>query len=445
MANDLERNLSLGVAGLQEHSLNYAEGKLREVLARDANHPAGLHFLGVTSCMLGRTDEGISMLRHAVAVEPGRILGWLDLAVALRDAGRAAEASSAYGRSIKLVAAKTEAPAFAPFHELTFGGPFSYSSVIEMVPVPSKPEMVPPLENLAFSIERSEYRFKFFDYMYRAKLRYGGERPPHRALFELIDAQRTRYADFLDEIAQFEADFAEIVLQAATTDSVPFWLNTWLPPLDAMALCTMLCRHKPKRLIEIGSGMSTKFARHVIAKHGLDTRLVSIDPAPRNEIDGLVDECVRNCLEDVDQQLFDQLEAGDFLCFDGSHRVFQNSDVTVFFLEILPTLKPGVVVHIHDIYLPYDYPAGHMPRLWNEQYLFATALLYGQGAFELLFPSWFVTCDADLSARVNALLRKGPLAEVSLHGASFWMRIPAMASPPLRRARVSKEAAQVAT
>jgi hypothetical protein len=77
-----------------------------------------------------------------------------------------------------------------------------------------------------------------------------------------------------------------------------------------------------------------------------------LDPEPRAQIDALCDTSIRRRLEDCDLSMFDQLEAGDILFFDGSHRVFTNSDVTVFFLELMPRLKPGVIVHIHDIFLP---------------------------------------------------------------------------------------------
>jgi hypothetical protein len=82
-----------------------------------------------------------------------------------------------------------------------------------------------------------------------------------------------------------------------------------------------------------------------------------------------------------------------------------------------------VIVHIHDIYLPDDYISGHAPRLWNEQHLLATALLFGPARFEILFPSWFVGRDAELSAHAQAMLRRGPTAELDLYGASFWMRM----------------------
>ena len=205
--------------------------------------------------------------------------------------------------------------------------------------------------------------------------------------------------------------------------STPFWLNAWFSPLDAIALTGLLKAHNPARMVEIGSGVSTKYARRAVTNYGLRTRLTSIDPRPRNEVDALCDEVIRQPLERCDVAMVETLEAGDFFFLDSSHRSFQGSDVTVFFLEILPRLKPGVIVHIHDIYLHYDYISGHVPRLWNEQYLLAAALLFGAQRFEILFPSWFVGQDPELAAHAKTMLRKGPMAELDLYGASFWMRM----------------------
>ena len=188
-------------------------------------------------------------------------------------------------------------------------------------------------------MDRGKYSLKFLDYTYRASVRYGGGRPPHAGLFNLIGSERERYANFIDEVTRLADDFAKIPLQGDYSGLEPFWLNTWFPPLDGMALFGMLRRRKPSVFIEIGSGMSTKFARKAISTYGLETRIISIDPAPRNQIDVLVDETVPAGLEDVDQKLFSQLQANDFLFIDSSHRAFQNSDVTVLFLEILPALN----------------------------------------------------------------------------------------------------------
>ncbi len=191
-----------------------------------------------------------------------------------------------------------------------------------------------------------------------------------------------------------------------------------------MALYAFLAMHDAARYVEIGSGVSTKFARLAIMNHGLRTQVISIDPAPRNRIDALSDQVVRAPFEEIDLRLLDQLQAGDILFIDSSHRSFQNSDVTIFFLEALPRVAPGVLFHMHDIYLPDDYIAGHVSRCWNEQYLLATALIFGGHQFETLFPCWFVSQQPDLAARKDQLLRRGPLADLSIHGVSYWFQKP---------------------
>ena len=138
-----------------------------------------------------------------------------------------------------------------------------------------------------------------------------------------------------------------------SVDRLPRWANDMFPCLDGAALYSLLVRENPRLYAEIGSGNSTKFARRAIDDAALQTKIISIDPKPRAEIDQLCDEVIRLPLEELkDLSLFSQ---SDFVFFDGSHRSFQNTDVTVFFGEVLPLLPNGCIYGIHDILLPYDY------------------------------------------------------------------------------------------
>ena len=85
-----------------------------------------------------------------------------------------------------------------------------------------------------------------------------------------------------------------------------------------------------------------------------------------------------------------------------------SSDVVVLWLDILPRLKPGVFVHIHDIFLPYDYPPDWVDRYYTEQYLLAVALLAPQSAFEIVLPNQFVIKDAELSRQLAEQLGPAP-------------------------------------
>jgi hypothetical protein len=168
-------------------------------------------------------------------------------------------------------------------------------------------------------------------------------------------------------------------------------LNPFFSALDAISLYGLLGSREPALYFEVGSGNSTKFARRAVSDLHLKTKIISLDPSPRAEIDTLCDRVIRQPLEDVDIALFDELQAGDILFVDNSHRVFQNSDVTVFFLEVLPRLKPGVIVHIHDIFLPFDYPRAWVNRHYSEQYLLATYLLAEYRKLDILLPLAYIS------------------------------------------------------
>ena len=174
----------------------------------------------------------------------------------------------------------------------------------------------------------------------------------------------------------------------------PAWAGVPYCSFDAVALYTMVQYYKPKRYLEIGSGITTCWANLAIKDAGLGTKIISIDPEPRARIDAICDEIIRDGLETCDLTLFDQLEAGDILFFDGSHRSFMNSDVTVFFIDVLPRIKPGVVIHIHDIMLPYDYPESFKHWYWNEQYLLAVYLMGNRERINPLLPTAFICKDA---------------------------------------------------
>src|SRR5690606_12269248 len=123
-----------------------------------------------------------------------------------------------------------------------------------------------------------------------------------------------------------------------------------------------------------------------------------IDPYPRANIDSLSDEIIREPLEALESmdRIVDMLRSGDILFIDNSHRVFPNSDAMVCFMEILPYLRQGVIVHIHDIYLPYDYPQFMCDRFYNEQYFLAALLMGDRSRYEVLLPNFFISEDKEL-------------------------------------------------
>ena len=268
----------------------------------------------------------------------------------------------------------------------------------------------------------------FLDYAPRPTPRWGYGKPPHPQIYELLARQRDRYYELLAGFLDYTAYLLAIPLRQPAGSEQPSWIHNWLEGLDTIALYGFVASRRPARYLEIGSGFSTKLVRRAIRDHSLPTRLTSIDPHPRSEIDALCDEIVRQPLETTDLSRFDQLEAGDILFFDGSHRAFMNSDVTVFFLEVLPRLQPGVLVHIHDIELPYDYMPERAHWYYSEQYMLGASLLAGHRNYRVVLPNAFVSHEQELVALVNPLWQQLP--GVAFRGTSFWIETVAVSSSP---------------
>ena len=250
--------------------------------------------------------------------------------------------------------------------------------------------------------------------------RWGYGKPPHSQIADKLNHQREEFSARLSRLSQCTEILASVPLEGDPNSMSPYWNNSWFGNLDAAALVAMLVCNAPVRYLEIGSGHSTKLVRHAIEGAHLSTSIISLDPEPRSTIDALCDKIIRQRLEQCDLSLFDELKAGDILFFDGSHRTFTNSDVTVFFLELMPRLKPGVIVHIHDIFLPWDYPPEWQKRMYSEQYMLGAMLLCPQSFFKVLLPILFVCQDSELSNDVRSLSdRAGGIA----HGISFWIEM----------------------
>ena len=210
------------------------------------------------------------------------------------------------------------------------------------------------------------------DYPIKPQPRYGYGKPPHPQLTEIIGRNKLAYQETLRGFVGLLEHLVKIPVSPDLEDPRrPHWNNKWFEGVDALSVYGFLATRNPARYMEIGSGNSTKFARQAIEDHGLRTQICSIDPFPRAEINSICDRIVRQPLEEVDVAIVDELEAGDVLMVDNSHRVFTNSDATVVFMDIIPRLRPGVLIGIHDIMLPLDYPPRWNDRFYSEQYVLA--------------------------------------------------------------------------
>ncbi len=205
--------------------------------------------------------------------------------------------------------------------------------------------------------------------------------------------EQQEYLSFLQETClPFKADYSDLPIHP-NGDQQEFYLdNGYFRSVDAEMLYSLIRARKPQRIIEIGSGFSTRLMARAIKEGNLNCRITSIDPSPRVGVNGFVSEHLQSVVEHLDPALiFDSLGEGDILFIDSSHQIVTGGDVPFLFLEVLPRLKRGVLVHIHDIFLPFEYPEEAVfPRwMWAEQYLVHAFLAFNE-VFEILWPARYM-------------------------------------------------------
>lgn len=199
-----------------------------------------------------------------------------------------------------------------------------------------------------------------------------------------------------------EGHMEHLALFRATNWATPDWYasdkrfkvdNLWYPLADAMVLNTFLAVFKPKKIVEVGSGFSSASMLDVKDENAEWTpHFVFIEPNPERLLDRLSEddkkkvEIVPKEVQDVEISLFETLTSNDLLVIDSSHVAKAGSDVNFLFFSILPRLQPGVIVHIHDIFYPFEYPQEWIEggRNWNEIYLLRT-FLQNNEVYEVLF------------------------------------------------------------
>jgi predicted O-methyltransferase YrrM len=167
------------------------------------------------------------------------------------------------------------------------------------------------------------------------------------------------------------------------------------PEFDARTLYYMLREHRPARYLEVGSGLSTFYASLAARRNaaaGSPLTITCIEPYPFDALRTLPDfDLVEGFVQDTPLSVFESLEPGDVLFIDSSHALKIDSDVAYLFLEVLPRVRPGVLVHIHDVHFPFNtpYPADtwlfgeRWPVYWNEAMVVQTFLAFNT-AFETL-------------------------------------------------------------
>jgi hypothetical protein len=210
-----------------------------------------------------------------------------------------------------------------------------------------------------------------------------------------IDTNDAHGLALLERLRPFFEEFRRrFPVHGPTTPPGFYLINGGYMAVDAHIYYGLIRSLKPRRIIEIGNGNSTFLAAAACKwnqqKDGHETQLVSIDPYPwdifRRPYPGLM-ELVIQRIQDVPIDFFGKLEDGDMLFIDSSHVLRGGNDVQFEYLEIIPRLKPGVMIHVHDISLPLPYPKVYYENqlYWNEQYLLQAFLAFNS-RFEVIWP-----------------------------------------------------------
>jgi hypothetical protein len=168
-----------------------------------------------------------------------------------------------------------------------------------------------------------------------------------------------------------------------TEEYRPYYDNITFQSGDAEILYNMIRYYKPKKIIEIGSGESTKFARLAIEQNRRDTQNetehICIEPFEQPWLEKLGITIIRQRVERLDLSLFRELSQNDILFIDSSHVIRTQGDVVFEYLNIIPSLAKGVIIHCHEIFFPREYPLiwiDGWKRFWNEQYLLQALLAH---------------------------------------------------------------------
>ncbi len=195
------------------------------------------------------------------------------------------------------------------------------------------------------------------------------------------------------------------------------WDQDWFSGLDAAILYTLVRARRPRRLVEIGCGHSTRFAARAVADGGLSTRILAIDPGPRASLAGLEVDWAATTVQLVDRAVFAELGQGDVLFVDSSHVLAPGSDVDLILNDVLARLPAGALVHFHDVFLPAAYPEEWAWRGYNEQNALA-ALLQG-GGWSIVWASAFAR--ATLAGEIARAELDRPEAPPGLLESSLWL------------------------
>jgi Methyltransferase domain len=238
--------------------------------------------------------------------------------------------------------------------------------------------------------------------------------PGYPALEPIFRAAEPSFQGVIERIEGYGEALTAI---GAEPPPQPRWRQSWFPRLDAAAAYALVRSRAPQRIVEVGCGHSTRFLARAIADGGLGTWLTAIDPAPRATIESLPVRLIREPVQRADPGIFAALGPGDVLAIDSSHVLMPGTDVDVLLNRVLPALPAGVLVHVHDVFLPDGYPPAWAWRGYNEQ-LAIGALIQG-GGWRLIWSSRYVT--ARMAERLQGRVAGGRDRPDGAFESSLWL------------------------
>lgn len=256
----------------------------------------------------------------------------------------------------------------------------------------------------------------FIPYRHADGVAAASRRERYPAVASLLAAEASMFAGLLDRLGEFAGRF-DAILAGGIGDSRARFDQDWFPRLDAAVVYGMVRWRQPRRIVEVGSGHSTRFIAAALADGGLDCAVTAIDPAPRADLARLPITQLRDLVPRCGLAPFAKLEPGDLLSIDSSHVLMPGTDVDFLLTTVLPRLGTGALLHIHDMFLPDDYPADWAWRGYNEQS--GVAALLAAGGWKPLFAShWAVTRMA--AAVAQSAAGRLPLL-AGAHESSLWL------------------------
>lgn len=245
-----------------------------------------------------------------------------------------------------------------------------------------------------------------------------------------LSLNREEQVRLVREIAPYVSDHP--YAEHPTPGSRYYFENLYFPYSDALFLCGIMRHVRPRRVIEVGSGFSSAAMLDVArAYFPGQVSLTFIDPDPVR-LNALLDATDRtSCrvlesrVQDVPAVEFEALAENDILFVDSSHVSKIGSDVNYLLFDVFPRLKPGVLIHVHDLFWPFEYPRHWVESgiAWNEAYLIRALLTGGTRYRILAFPSYLERFEHDLLAAEVPLTLKRSAANPTVGGASLWLTV----------------------